>query len=100
VNEAHPASGPTHDRPQPGDRVLLIPSGEEGTVEYYEWGWNSTHFPVSIGGISRICSISFVRIIKPRVRKLAAPTGAETRADTNKTTETEASDGTNHEEVA
>lgn len=70
MSEARPASGPTNGRPWPGDRVRLKPSGCEGVVEDYEYGWNSNVFPVRFPGDSRICGISSVEIIESTIQVL------------------------------
>lgn len=46
--EPFPATGPTHGRPWPGDRVRINTTGQEGTVAHYEYGWNNHSFPVRI----------------------------------------------------
>jgi hypothetical protein len=68
--EPRPASGPTNGRPWPGSHVRLKLSGRVGIVEEYEYGWNSSLFPVSFCGVSQICSAGAVEILTTPVHAL------------------------------
>lgn len=44
---------PTNGRPWPGTRVTFPATGATGTVEHYEWWWDSTTFPVRMDAPGR-----------------------------------------------
>jgi hypothetical protein len=69
VSTAKPATGPTNGRPWPGDRIRVTRSGAAGTVCDYEWGWNSTLFPVKLDGActERIFTAAEVTTIRSTV---------------------------------